>query len=62
MKILGIWDGHDAGACIVENGRILVAINEERLTRKKLDIGFPENSIKACLEYKKLTLNKICEF
>lgn len=51
MQILGIWDGHDAGACIVENGEIKVAINEERLTRKKLDIRFPENSIKACLEY-----------
>lgn len=50
MYILGIWDGHDAGACIVENGDIKVAINEERLTRKKLDIGFPQNSIKACLE------------
>lgn len=34
MQILGIWDGHDAGACIVENGEIKVAINEERLTRK----------------------------
>jgi len=55
MRILGIWDGHDAGACVVENGKILVAINEERLTKKKLDIGFPEKSIKACLEYKRLT-------
>ena len=51
MQILGIWDGHDAGACIVENGEIKVAINEERLTRKKLDIKFPENSIRACLGY-----------
>lgn len=51
MYILGIWDGHDAGACIVEDGEIKVAINEERLRRKKLDIGFPENSIKSCLDY-----------
>ncbi len=54
MLILGIWDGHDAGAAIIENNEIKVAINEERLTRRKLDIGFPVNSIKACLEYLKL--------
>ena len=54
MYILGFWDGHDAGACIVEDGVIKVAINEERLTRKKLDIRFPDNSIKACLNYLKL--------
>lgn len=54
MYILGIWDGHDAGACIVEDGRIKVAINEERLTRRKLDIGFPQLSIKACLDYMNL--------
>jgi len=54
VYILGIWDGHDAGACIVENGEIKVAINEERLSRKKLDIGFPNNSIKACLDYMKI--------
>jgi len=51
MLILGIWDGHDSGACIVEDGIIKVAINEERLTRKKLDIEFPQNSIKACLNH-----------
>jgi carbamoyltransferase len=54
MYILGIWDGHDAGACIVEDGKIKVAINEERLTRKKLDIKFPDKSIIACLNYLKL--------
>ncbi len=41
--ILGLWDGHDAGVAAVdaETGEILVAINEERLTRRKLDVGFP---------------------
>ncbi len=51
MLILGVWDGHDAGACVIEDGKIKVAINEERLTRRKLDIGFPVNSINACLRY-----------
>ncbi|MBF0465350.1 MAG: hypothetical protein HQK88_12565 [Nitrospirae bacterium] len=49
MYILGIWDGHDAGAAIIEDNRVLVAINEERLSRRKLEAGFPVLSIKACL-------------
>lgn len=49
--ILGIWDGHDAGACLVDPdaGRIVCAINEERLTRRKLEVGFPTRAIGACL-------------
>ncbi len=49
--ILGIWDGHDAGAAIVEGNEIKVAINEERVSRNKLEVGFPKESIKACLDY-----------
>lgn len=51
MYILGIWDGHDAGSAIIEDNEIKVAINEERITRKKLDVGFPKQSIKVCLNY-----------
>jgi len=51
MIILGIWDGHEAGACIVEDGEIKVAMNEERLTRRKLEVRFPVLSINACLDY-----------
>jgi carbamoyltransferase len=50
MKILGIWDGHDSGAALVEGDKILFAVNEERLTRRKLEIAFPVKSIQACLE------------
>jgi len=49
--ILGIWDGHDAGAAIIEGNEIKIAVNEERLTRKKLDVGFPYESINCCLNY-----------
>ncbi|MCX5898344.1 MAG: hypothetical protein NTY29_09140, partial [Proteobacteria bacterium] len=42
MYILGIWDGHDSGAALIEDNRILFAINEERLTRRKLEIRHPE--------------------
>lgn len=48
--ILGIWDGHDSGAALVENGRIIVAVNEERFTRRKLEVLFPKNSILFCLK------------
>jgi len=48
--ILGIWDGHDAGACLIEGGKVLAALNEERLSRKKLDIGFPALAAAHCLK------------
>jgi len=44
--ILGIHNCHDAGAALVENGKIVGAVNEERFTRRKNDVGFPKNSIK----------------
>ncbi len=49
--VLGIWDGHDAGAALVKGDKIVFAVNEERFTRRKLEAGFPSRSIKACLEY-----------
>jgi carbamoyltransferase len=47
--VLGIWDGHDAGAALVQGEQVLCAVNEERLTRRKLEVGFPTRSIAACL-------------
>ncbi len=49
MYILGIWDGHDAGAALIDDKNILFAANEERYTRRKLEIGFPKNAINAAL-------------
>lgn len=45
MRILGITDGQTSGAAIVENGRILAAINEERIVRVKMARGFPWQAI-----------------
>ncbi|HLD43140.1 MAG TPA: carbamoyltransferase C-terminal domain-containing protein [Candidatus Nanoarchaeia archaeon] len=45
MKILGIHLSHDSGAAIIEDGKILVAVNEERLLRIKLYWGIPYKSI-----------------
>lgn len=49
MRILGISDHLTSGAALIEDGRVRVAINEERLARKKMVMGFPRLSIEACL-------------
>ncbi len=40
---------HDAAACLVEDGVIVAAAQEERFTRKKGDASFPEHAIDYCL-------------
>lgn len=51
MKILGIsCFYHDAAACLLDEGRVVAAAQEERFTRKKHDWEFPKNSIRYCLE------------
>ncbi len=49
MYILGVWDGHDAGAALLRDNEIVFAANEERFTKRKLEINFPYNSINAAL-------------
>ena len=39
--VLGISNSHDAGVAIIHDGKVLAAINEERLSRKKNASGFP---------------------
>lgn len=51
MNILGIsCFYHDSAACIVQDGNILAAAQEERFTRKKHDPRFPGNAIRYCLK------------
>jgi carbamoyltransferase len=57
--VLGIWDGHDAGAALVRGEEILFAVNEERLTRRKLEVGFPRRAIAACLEGAGITAGEV---
>jgi carbamoyltransferase len=42
---------HDSAACIVKDGEILAAAQEERFTRKKHDHSFPGHAIQFCLDY-----------
>ncbi len=56
MKILGISAFyHDSAACLVQNGKIVSAVQEERFTRKKHDFSFPVNAINYCLQNNDLT-------
>lgn len=51
MRILGIsCYYHDAAACLVRDGVIVAAAEEERFTRRKHDSSFPTNAIRYCLE------------
>jgi carbamoyltransferase len=49
-RVLGISAYyHDSAACLVEDGRIVAAAQEERFTRKKHDASFPTHAIEYCL-------------
>lgn len=51
MNILGISAFyHDSAACLVQDGRIVAAVQEERFTRVKHDARFPQHAINYCLE------------
>jgi carbamoyltransferase len=40
---------HDSAACLVRDGEIIAAAQEERFTRKKHDAGFPREAVRYCL-------------
>ena len=60
MNILGISAYyHDAAACLVVNGEVIAAVQEERFTRVKHDSSFPVNSISYCLAESNLQASDI---
>jgi carbamoyltransferase len=60
MKVLGINSYfHCSSACVVDNGRVLAAVQEERLTRRKLTSEFPFKSIEFCLSQAGTSLQEI---
>ena len=55
MRILGFSAYyHDAAACLLIDGKLVAASQEERFTRIKHDAKFPKNAIEYCLKYAKL--------
>ena len=59
-KILGISAFyHDSAACILKEGSIIAAAQEERFTRIKHDSSYPKNAIQFVLDYAKLRLSEV---
>jgi len=51
MHILGISAFyHDSAACLIKDGKIMAAAQEERFTRKKHDHSFPAKAVDYCLK------------
>ena len=50
---------HDSAACILIDGKIIAAAQEERFTRKKHDSSYPFNAIEFVLKFSKLKLNDV---
>ena len=60
MYIIGISAFyHDSAACILKDGNIIAAAQEERFTRTKHDSGFPSNAINYCLKEAKIQKSDI---
>src|ERR1700732_4114996 len=60
MRILGISAFyHDSAAALIEDSRIVVAVQEERFTRKKHDPSFPHNAIASCLAQSGATIDAL---
>ena len=60
MLILGISAYyHDSAACIIKDGQVTVAIEEERLSRIKHDNNFPHKAIEFCLKSQELKAEEI---
>ena len=50
---------HDSAACILKDGKIIAAAQEERFTRKKHDPNYPHNAIEFVLKYANLKLSNV---
>ncbi len=60
MYILGIsCFYHDSSACLLKDGRIIAAAEEERFSRKKHDTSFPLQAINYCLKQARITSEQI---
>lgn len=60
MFVLGISAFyHDSAACLVSDGKIIAAAQEERFSRKKHDASFPERAIRCCLNEANIKLTDV---
>lgn len=60
MRILGLSAYfHDSAACLLEDGRVVAAAQEERFSRRKHDDRFPHQSVQFCLKQAGITLDDV---
>lgn len=60
MNILGISAFyHDSAACLIKDGRIIAAAQEERFSRKKHDPRFPKLAAEYCLKESGISVNEL---
>jgi hypothetical protein len=57
--VLGLGTEEDAGAALVIDGRIVAAVNEERLCRLKMAMGFPHQSVREVLRLAGLGMGEV---
>jgi carbamoyltransferase len=50
---------HDSAACLVQDGRLIAAAQEERFTRKKHDANFPKQAVDYCLREGGITIREV---
>ena len=50
---------HDSAACLLKNGKIIAAAQEERFSRKKHDSRYPHHAIEFILNYSNMKLSEI---
>ena len=62
IVILGLnYGGHDTSACLMKNGNLIAACEEERYNKQKHTRDFPINAINDCLKKANLTINDVTE-
>jgi carbamoyltransferase len=60
MNILGLSAFyHDSAAAVLQDGKIVAGVHEERFTRKKHDSSFPTNAVKFCLKFSGLSIDEL---
>ena len=50
---------HDSAACLLRNGEIVAAGQEERFTRKKGDASFPSRAVAYCLDTAGISIDEV---
>ena len=61
IHILGIHDGHNCGATLVSDGAVVASVSEERLSRRKNEVGYPTRAIENVLKIGGIDASELSE-